>query len=176
MPIRSYGEKKPTVSGTAHVDRDAIIIGDVTLEDDVTVWPGAILRGDDDSVKIGRGSAVMDVAFIEAPKGRPVVVERNCLISHRATLHGCRVGEGALVGIGAIVLDGATVGRGSIIGAGSVVTPDMTIPPNSLAMGVPARVTRETTDEEKERIETELKTVRGKSREYLQEEEPTHAF
>jgi carbonic anhydrase/acetyltransferase-like protein (isoleucine patch superfamily) len=176
MSIRSYGDKTPEIARTAYVDRDAVIIGDVTLEDDVTVWPCAILRGDDDRVVIGRGSAIMDAAFIEAPKGRPVVVEGNCLISHRATLHGCRVGEGTLVGIGAIVLDGAMLGKGSIIAAGSVVTPEAVVPPNSLALGAPARTVRDITEDEMERIREELKAVRRKAREYALAEQTARAL
>ncbi len=166
MSTRSYGDKRPEIPASAYVDRDSILIGDVVLEDDVTIWPGAILRGDDDRVIIRKGSAVMDASFVEAPRGGPVTVGRDCMISHGARLHGCVIEDCALVGIGAIVLDGVTIGRGSTVAAGSVVTPGTTIPSGSLAMGTPAKVARATTDDEASWLEMELGRVREKARVY----------
>jgi carbonic anhydrase/acetyltransferase-like protein (isoleucine patch superfamily) len=166
MAIRSYRDRTPRVAEGAYVDQDAIIIGDVTLEDGVTVWPGSILRADDDSVLVSSGSAVMDMSFVEAPKGRPVTVGRECLISHGTCLHGCVVRDGAVIGVGAIVLDGAVIGQGAIIGAGSVVTPGTEIGPRALALGAPAKFVRQTTDEEEAWRAGELKAINGKSEEY----------
>ena len=170
MSTRSYRDKKPEIPASAYVDRDSILIGDVVLEDDVTIWPGAILRGDDDRIVIRKGSAVMDASFIEAPRRGPVTVGRGCLVSHGARLHGCTVEDCALIGIGAIVLDGVTLGRGSIVAAGSVVTPGTTIPPESLALGTPAMVARTTTDDEATWLERELRGVREKAKVYARAE------
>ncbi|UCE92147.1 MAG: gamma carbonic anhydrase family protein [Methanobacteriota archaeon] len=168
MTLRGFGSSKPTVDTTAYVDDDALLIGDVVLKAGASVWPGAILRGDDGRVEIGDGSAVMDVAFAEAPRGRDVVVDRGCIISHGARLHGCRVERGALVGIGAVVLDRATVGEGAIVAAGAVVPPGATIEKGTLAAGVPASVRRKVTEAEGISIADDLAAVRAKAEEYGQ--------
>lgn len=148
------------------MDESALLIGDVTLAKGASVWPFALLRGDDDAVEVGEGSAVMDMAFLEAPKGRPVRVGRDCLISHGARLHGCVIGDGALVGIGAIVLDGAKVGEGSIVAAGSLVPPGKEVPPRSVASGVPASVSRAVTEADAKLVGDELRAVCEKARRY----------
>jgi carbonic anhydrase/acetyltransferase-like protein (isoleucine patch superfamily) len=166
MAVRSFKDRTPRIAPSAFVDQTAVLIGDVVLEEHVSVWPGTILRGDDDRVTVGRGSAIMDVSFVEAPQGRPATVGKGCLISHGTRLHGCTVLDGALVGIGAIILDGAVIGEGAIIGAGSIVTPETRIDPRSLAIGVPAKVARPTTGEEAAWILRELRALKAKSEEY----------
>ncbi len=99
MVLRRYGDKKPSLGADVFVDESAILIGEVKLHDKVSIWPGVVLRADDASVEIGRGSAVMDTAFAEAPKARPVSVGDHCIVSHSAVLHGCRVGNECLVGV-----------------------------------------------------------------------------
>ena len=130
------------------------------------MWPCALLRADDDSVEVGEGSAVMDMAFLEAPKGRPVKVGRDCLISHGARLHGCVVEDGTMIGIGTIILDGARIGGGSIVAAGSLVPPGKTIPKGSVALGTPAAVVRQTTAVDRELVKAELGAVRAKADRY----------
>ena len=166
MVIRSYRDLTPRIHRSVYVDGSAIVIGDVVLEEDVSVWPGAILRADDDRVTVRKGTAVMDASFAEAPQGSPVEVGRGCLISHGARLHGCTVNDGALVGVGAIVLDGAVIGEGAIVGAGSVVTPGSAIEPRSLALGSPARTVRPATDDEVAWIARETIAMKAKAKEY----------
>jgi carbonic anhydrase/acetyltransferase-like protein (isoleucine patch superfamily) len=166
MPLREFGKATPTVDPSAYVDADALLIGDVVLGADASVWPGAILRGDDDRVEIGEGSAVMDMAFAEAPRGRPVAVGKGCIVSHGARLHGCTIERGVLVGIGAIVLDRATIREGAIIAAGAVVPPGTEIEPGMLAAGVPASTRRRVSEAEVEALEEDLSTVRTKAAEY----------
>jgi carbonic anhydrase/acetyltransferase-like protein (isoleucine patch superfamily) len=166
MPLRGFAGRMPSIGADAYIDADALLIGDVHIGARATVWPGAVLRADDDRIEIGEGSAVMDMAFIEAPKGRPAVIGRGCIVSHGAKLHGCLVGDGVMVGIGAIVLDGAVVEAGSIIAAGSVVPPGKRIPPDSLAMGTPAKVTREVTEVERESLRDNLEAVGAKAEEH----------
>jgi len=96
MVLRSYGDKSPTLGSEVYVDESAVVIGEVFLRDRSSVWPGAVLRADDDVVEIGRGSAMMDMSFAEAPKGRSVIVGDGCIVSHSARLHGCRVGDETL--------------------------------------------------------------------------------
>ena len=166
MVLRKFGAKEPQVAEGAYVDVSAQVIGDVRLKEGASVWPGAVVRADDDYVEIGRNSAVMDIAFIEAPKGMPVVVGNNCLVSHSARLHGCRLEDETMIGIGAIVLDGAIVGARSIIAAGSLVSPGTKIPAESVVVGAPGRVTRQTTSADIDRLRNDLKAIARKVKVY----------
>lgn len=166
MTLRPYKSKSPDVSPDAFVDPSALLIGEVRIGSGASVWPRAVLRADDDRVEIGSGSAVMDLAFLEAPKGRPVRVGESTLVSHGARLHGCTVQDGALVGIGAIVLDGAVVGKGSVVAAGSVVTPGTEVADGSVVVGAPARVARNVTEADASAIQRDLEALRPKVEEY----------
>ncbi len=148
------------------MDAAALLIGDVVLKADASIWPGAILRGDDGLVEIGEGSAVMDMAFAEAPRGKSVIVGDGCMVSHGARLHGCELERRVLVGISAVVLDGAVVREGAIIAAGAVVPPGADIASRTLVMGVPAKARRETTEAEAMALQDELKAVMEKARRY----------
>ena len=166
MALREIGGRRPEVGDGVYVDESALLIGDVVLHSRASVWPCALLRADDDRVEVGEGSAIMDMAFIEAPNGRPVRVGKDCLVSHGARLHGCTVGDGVLIGIGATVLDNAVIGSGSIVAAGSVVPPGREIPPLSVVTGTPAVVTRKTDGADADRVRDELETVRIKAERY----------
>jgi carbonic anhydrase/acetyltransferase-like protein (isoleucine patch superfamily) len=127
---------------TPWIHETAVVLGDVQLADDVSVWPTAVIRGDVERIVIGARSNVQDGAVIHADPGVPTIVGEDCVIGHRAVVHGTVLEDGVLVGMGAIVLNGVRVGAGSIIGAGAVVTEGMQIPPGSLVVGVPAKVVR----------------------------------
>jgi carbonic anhydrase/acetyltransferase-like protein (isoleucine patch superfamily) len=133
----------------------------------ISIWPMAVLRADAAHVIVGCRAAVLDLALLESPEGRPVRVEEKALVSHGAIVHGAVIESKALVGIGAIVLDGAVVGTGSIIGAGSLVTPRAQVPPNSLVLGVPGKVIRETTPQERQTIMDQLEELYQKSRQLM---------
>jgi carbonic anhydrase/acetyltransferase-like protein (isoleucine patch superfamily) len=169
MHIRRIGDKAPSIGKDVYIDPTAVLIGDVVVRDGASVWPCALLRADDERVEVGAGSAVMDMAFAEAPGGHPVTVGDACLISHGARLHGCAVDKACLVGVGAIVLDGARIGEGSIVAAGSVVTPGTQVRPGSVVAGVPAKVLRQSTEEETLLIARELDMVKAKAIRYLAE-------
>lgn len=164
--ITPFCDKAPSIHFSAFVDRSARIIGDVTLEEGVSVWPMAVLRADSAAIFIGRKAAVLDLSLVEAPIGHPVMIGEEALISHRVVIHGAQVQKRALVGIGAIVLDGAVISSGSIIGAGAVIAPGTTIPANSLVMGTPGKVVRETTEEERAHILKQVQELYTKSRQY----------
>lgn len=166
MTLRRFGAAAPTVEKGAFVDEDALVIGRVRIKERGTVWPRALIRADDDEVEIGAGTAVMDMAFIEAPRGSPVRVGRGCIISHGARLHGCTIGDDVLVGIAATVLDGANIESGSIVAAGSLVTAKTAIPKDSLVMGAPAKVVRSVTPVDKERLRDELIHLARKAESY----------
>ena len=124
------------------IHETAVVLGDVTLGEDVSVWPTAVIRGDVERVVIGARSNVQDGAVIHADPGIPTLVGEDCVIGHRAVVHGTVLERGVLVGMGAILLNGVRVGAGSMVGAGAVVMEGMQIPPGSLVVGVPAKVVR----------------------------------
>jgi carbonic anhydrase/acetyltransferase-like protein (isoleucine patch superfamily) len=163
MPLRPYGDKRPALGKNVYVDESALVIGDVQLGDGVTVWPGAVLRADDDRIVIGRGSAVMDMAFAEAPQGRPVTVGEGSILSHAVRLHGCSIGRGVLVGVGAIVLDESIVGDGSVVAAGTLITPGSNIPDGSVVMGSPGKVTGKVSESNRAWLVKELQALSKKA-------------
>jgi len=166
MTLRSFGDKRPIIGSGVYVDEAAIVIGDVHLHDGSSIWPGAVVRADDASVDVGRGSAMMDMSFAEAPKGRPVTIGDGCIVSHGARLHGCSIGNDTLVGIGAIVLDGAMIGACSVLAAGALVPPGTKIPQESFAMGAPAKIIRQTNSSDLTWLRDELRFIAGKIKVY----------
>ena len=142
----------PKIDPTAFVHEKAIVLGDVTLGARVSVWPTAVIRGDSDAITIGDDSNVQDGTIIHVDHGVPTKIGKRVAIGHRAIVHGSTVEDDCLIAMGAILLNGVHVGTGSIVGAGAMCPEGMQIPPNSLAIGIPARVVRETTDAERERL------------------------
>ena len=167
--ISSFQGKLPDIHESAFIDFSARVIGDVRVEEGVSIWPMAVLRADDSPTVIRRHSAVLDQCLIESPDGSPATVGEFSIISHGAIIHGAVVGPGVLVGVGAIVLDHAIVGVGSIIAAGAIVTPRTVIPPNSLVIGSPGRIVRETTPEDREGVRRQAHGLFTKSRIYLKD-------
>jgi carbonic anhydrase/acetyltransferase-like protein (isoleucine patch superfamily) len=165
--ITGYRGKVPQIHRSAFVDISARIIGDVVIEEGASVWPMAVLRADSARIFIGRRSAVLDHSLLEAPKGHPAQVEEGALVSHNAVVHGARICSNALIGIGAIVLEGAVVSGGSIVGAGSLVVAGTFIPPDSLVMGTPGKIVRQTTPEEREGTARQIEDLFRKARGYL---------
>jgi carbonic anhydrase/acetyltransferase-like protein (isoleucine patch superfamily) len=164
--ITPFQDKTPNIHPDAFIDRSARIIGDVIIDKGANIWPMAVLRADSAKIMVGRNAAILDHALVEAPEGFPVIIEMEALISHHAVIHGAQVKSGALVGIGSIILDGAIISSGSIIGAGSVVPPGTRIPPNSLVMGMPGKIVRETTEDERARILVQINELYAKSQHY----------
>jgi carbonic anhydrase/acetyltransferase-like protein (isoleucine patch superfamily) len=142
----------PNIHPTAYVHPAAVVTGDVTLGARVSVWPTAVIRGDTDAIVIGPDTNVQDGTIIHVDHGVPTTIGARVGIGHRAIVHGATIEDDVLIAMGAILLNRVHVGTGSIIGAGAVCTEGMQIPPNSLVLGVPARVARETTDAERGRI------------------------
>jgi len=147
--IESFQEIKPKIHETAFVAETAIVIGDVEIGEESSVWFGSILRGDVNYIRIGARTNIQDGSIIHvSTKTHPTVFEDEITLGHRVTLHGCYIETNCLIGIGAIVLDGARIGRDSLIAAGSLITPNTQIPPRSLVMGSPARIKRELNNDE----------------------------
>lgn len=128
----------------------AVLIGQVMLKKNASVWFNAVLRGDNEPIVIGENSNVQDGAILHTDPGAPLELERDVTVGHRAMLHGCFVGQGSLIGIGAIVLNGARIGRNCLVGAGALVASGKEIPDASLVLGAPGRVARPLREDELE--------------------------
>lgn len=151
--IRPYKGILPKFARSAYIDTAAQVIGDVTLGERASVWPGAVLRGDVNRIEIGDDTNIQDNSVLHGELDKyPVILGKRVTVGHMAVLHGCVVEDDCLIGIGAIVLNGARVGRGSVIAAGALVPEGMEIPPESMVMGTPAKVKRAVTEDEKQRF------------------------
>lgn len=133
----------PQVAPDAWVAPDAQLIGRVVLEDMASVWWAAVLRGDNEEIRIGRGSNVQDGCVFHTDPGFPLRIGADVTVGHKAILHGCTIHDGALIGMGATILNGAVIGEGALIGAGALVAEGKEIPPGALVMGAPGRVVRQ---------------------------------
>lgn len=154
MPLYELDGAKVSIpaNGNYWVAPTATVIGRVTLEEAVTVWFGATIRGDNEPIRIGRRTSIQENAVLHVDPGFPLTIEEDCTIGHLAMLHGCTIGRGALIGIGAIVLNGARIGEGAMIGAGALIPEGKVIPANSVVLGSPGKVTREVTEADRARI------------------------
>ena len=151
--IRSYQGKTPIVPDSCYVDVSAQLIGDVELGDQASVWMNAVLRGDVNAIRLGARSNVQDCAVLHGMRYvYPVIVGEMVTIGHNATVHGCVIEDAVLVGINSAILNNARIGEGSIIAAGALVPEQMVIPPNSLVVGVPAKVKKTLGDEDRKLI------------------------
>jgi carbonic anhydrase/acetyltransferase-like protein (isoleucine patch superfamily) len=148
MPLYQYGDRVPSVHDSVFVAPGASVIGSVVLSENVSVWFGATLRGDNDTITLGRNSNVQEGAVLHTDPGLQLEVGENVTIGHQAMLHGCTVGDGSLIGIQAVVLNGAVIGKGCLVGAGAIVTERKVFPDRSLILGAPARVVRQLSDED----------------------------
>ena len=145
------GDKHVTLVGEEHfIAPTAVLIGDVTLHENASVWFSCVLRGDADRIEIGAGSNIQDGTVIHADPGFPMTVGEKVTVGHNAMLHGCTIGDGSLVGIGAVVLNGARVGKGCLIGANALVTEGMEIPDGSLVLGSPGRIKSQLSAQQRE--------------------------
>jgi carbonic anhydrase/acetyltransferase-like protein (isoleucine patch superfamily) len=149
---------------TAYVAPNATVIGEVRIAAEASVWFGCVLRGDNEPIEIGPRTNVQDLTMIHTDEGIPCLLGAGVTVGHGVVLHGATIEDGALIGIGAIVLNDAIVGSGAMIGAGALVTEGQVIPPRHLALGVPARVVRELTDEETERLRAAAAHYVGRAR------------
>jgi len=138
---------------TAFIAHGAIVLGDVVLGAESSVWYNAVLRGDTDRIAIGAQTNIQDLSMVHADPGVPCTVGCRVTVGHRAILHGCAIEDDCLIGMGAIVLNGVRVGRGSIVGAGSLLLENMDVPPGSMVVGSPARALRPVAASARERIE-----------------------
>jgi carbonic anhydrase/acetyltransferase-like protein (isoleucine patch superfamily) len=141
--IRPYRGKRPEIAASAYIDPAAVIIGDVFIGDDSSVWPCAVVRGDVHHIRIGARTNIQDGSVLHVMRDEyPLILGDDVTVGHSVALHGCTVESRCLIGIGAILLNGVTIGTGSIVAAGSLLTERTVIPPGSLVVGQPGKVKR----------------------------------
>jgi carbonic anhydrase/acetyltransferase-like protein (isoleucine patch superfamily) len=165
----ALGDLSPRVAEDAYVAPTAVLIGDVVVESEASVWFGAVLRGDNSEIRVGAGSCVQDNCVVHCAHDLPTTVGANVTLGHMAMLEGCVIEDGALVGMGAIVLQRARVGTGALVAAGSVVGEGMEIPPGMLAAGTPAHVKRELAGSSASWVERAAREYRAQRARYLRE-------
>ncbi|OUS14382.1 gamma carbonic anhydrase family protein [Gammaproteobacteria bacterium 53_120_T64] len=141
--IYQYADRVPTLGKDVFVAPSADVIGSVNLGDQVSVWFGAVIRGDTDIINIGAGTNVQDTAVIHTDPGIQANIGCNITIGHCAMIHGCTIGDNSLIGINAVILNGAVIGKNCLIGANALVPEGMVIPDNSMVLGTPAKIVRE---------------------------------
>ena len=138
MPIYALGDMTPTIADDAFIHPEAVIIGDVRIGSESTVWPGAVLRGDDGHITIGERTSIQDGTVIHTTRHQPTTIGNDCVIGHMVHLEGCTIHDGSLVGSGSVVLHGAVVETGGLVGANAVVNTNKVVPGGAMALGVPA--------------------------------------
>ena len=148
MAIYSLGDNTPRIPQSAYIAPGATVIGKVSLGEESSVWPSAVIRGDDDTIAIGDHTNVQDGAVLHVDPDCPMSVGANVTVGHQAMLHGCTIGDGSLVGIQAIVYNKAVIGQDCLIAAGAIVTEGKVFPDRSLIVGAPAKLHRQLTDED----------------------------
>ncbi|HWW51427.1 MAG TPA: gamma carbonic anhydrase family protein [Verrucomicrobiae bacterium] len=152
--IRTYRGRAPEVARSAYIDPQAVVIGDVTIGEDSSIWPCAVIRGDVHSIRIGARTNIQDGSVLHVLRDTyPLVLGDDITVGHAAILHGCTIESRCLIGMGSIILNGARIGAGSIIAAGTLITERTEIPPGSMVMGHPGKVRRATTPAELEGID-----------------------
>ena len=166
MAIYQLDQHVPQIDPSAYVADTAQVIGEVELAENSSVWFGAVLRGDTELLRLGRGSNVQEGCVVHADDGFPVVLGDSVTVGHQVMLHGCTVGDGSLIGIQSIVLNGARIGRNSLVGAGSLVTEGKEFPDGSLIMGRPAKVVRALTPEQIEGLQRSAEHYVGNGRRF----------
>lgn len=167
MPIYALGDLEPTIAGDAFIHPDAVVIGDVTIGAESTVWPSAVLRGDSGPITIGERTSIQDGTVIHTTEWAPTQVGSDCVIGHLVHLEGCVIEDGALVGSGSVVLHRAIVRTGALVGAGAVVSGGTEVPTGAMALGIPAKMRLDAVDTHE--IEMGAAFYRERGKRYRQE-------
>lgn len=153
--------RTPDLHAGSFVASGARVIGAVSLAEGASVWYNAVLRGDSDAIAVGAGSNLQDNVSVHVDAGHPVLIGENVSVGHNAVVHGCSIGDGSLIGMGSVVLSGAVIGEGCLVAAGAVVLEGTVVPPGSLVAGVPAKVRRALTEDERAGIVRNAQTYRA---------------
>ena len=174
MSVRKFNDKQPRIGKSVYIDDSAVVIGDVALGDDVSIWPMTVVRGDVESITIGDGTNVQDGSVLHvshagkySAQGHPLTIGKGVTIGHRAVVHACTVGDYCLIGIGAIIMDDAVLEDYVMLGAGALVPPGKTLESGYLYVGSPAKQARALTESEKEFLEYSAQHYIHLKNEYL---------
>lgn len=177
--IKAFRGLSPTIAPDAFIADTAVVIGDVTIGPESSIWYGCVVRGDVNSIRIGSRSNVQDQStlHVTSPKhsgdpGAALVIGDDVTIGHRVILHGCTLGNGCFIGMGATIMDRAVVGDGALVGAGSLIAEGTTIPPGTVWIGSPARYRRDLTGEEKARLSATARNYVTYGQQHREEYQP----
>ncbi|MES2360168.1 MAG: gamma carbonic anhydrase family protein [Pseudomonadota bacterium] len=166
MAIYQLDDLSPSIHASAWVADNAQVLGQVTLAEDSSVWFGVVIRGDTETISVGRGSNIQDNSVLHADRGLPLLVGEDVTVGHQVMLHGCTIGNNSLIGIGAVVLNGAKIGKNCLVGAGSLVTEGKEFPDGSMILGSPAKAVRQLTPEQIEGLKMSAKHYVDNARRY----------
>ena len=162
--IHSVGGKRPELPENYFVAENATVAGQVFLGNHVSIWFGAVVRGDVDAIRIGEGTNIQDCAVLHVDRGSPLNIGKGVTVGHACVLHGCTVGDDTLIGIKSVILNGAKIGKNCLVGANTLITENKVIPDGSLVVGSPGRVIRTLTAEE-------IEAIRKNARHYVENAE-----
>ena len=166
MPIYRLPDRQPRIDPDAWVAPSADLIGEVELAAGASVWFGAVIRADNEPIRVGPGSNVQENSVLHVDEGCPLTIGAGVTIGHQVMLHGCTIGDNSLIGIQAVILNRAVIGRNCLVGAGSLVTEGKSFPDGSLILGSPAKVARPLTADEIERLRLSAESYRARARDY----------
>ncbi len=166
MTIYSFGSLRPSIHPEAYVSSHAVVIGDVEISAGASIWPGVIIRGDNEKIVIGSNSNIQDGAVIHADPGYPVVIGANVSVGHAAMLHGCQIDSSSLVGVQAVILNGAVIGQRCLVGACSLVPQGKSFVDSALILGSPAKALRALTEEDWAFISRNAEEYRERAQRY----------
>ncbi len=168
MSIFPFFEKKPEIDPTVFIASSATIVGDVVIGTNSSVWPNAVIRGDSNTVRIGKNTNIQDNVVIDAKKSGTVDLGNNVSIGHGAILHGCHIGNNIIIGMGAIIMEQVSINDWVIVGAGSLATQNTIIPSNKIVMGIPAQIVRTLNAEQRKSITQNAEEYRLLAQQYQQ--------
>lgn len=152
MAIYQLDDRVPVIPKSCYIAEEATIIGSVILGENVNIWFGAVLRGDNEPIVIGDDSNIQELCVLHTDPGAPLTIGKNVTVGHQVMLHGCTIGDGSLIGIQSVVLNRSVIGKDCLVGAGAVVTEGKSFPDRSVIFGSPAKVVRELNDENAARL------------------------
>jgi carbonic anhydrase/acetyltransferase-like protein (isoleucine patch superfamily) len=152
MAIYQLNDRVPVIPASCYIAEGVTIIGSVVLGERVSIWFGAVLRGDNALISVGENSNIQEGAILHTDPGLELIVGPGCTVGHQAMLHGCTIGEGSLIGIQSVILNGAKIGKECLIGAGALITEGKVIPDRSVVMGAPGKIVRQLSDENASRL------------------------
>jgi carbonic anhydrase/acetyltransferase-like protein (isoleucine patch superfamily) len=166
MAVYQLDDLVPEIADSAWVADSAEVIGNVSLAEDVSIWFNAVLRGDNEPMRIGRGTNIQDGSVLHSDRGSPLSLGEGVTVGHQVMLHGCTIGDHSLIGIGAVVLNGAKIGKSCLVGAGALITEGKEFPDGSMIIGSPAKVVRQLTPQQIEALKLSARHYIENARRY----------